>query len=78
MTTTPLPPLPKARFLEWGKPATPAYTAAEMQAYATAARADLEAENADLRRKLEEARALLQGIVETAADMARTALEKQP
>lgn len=56
MTTTPLPPLPKARFLEWGKPATPAYTAAEMQAYATAARADLEAENANLRFELQSAR----------------------
>lgn len=42
------------------------------------ARADLEAENAELKRKLEEARALLQGIVETAADMARTALKEQP
>lgn len=37
--------------------------------------ADLEAENADLKRKLEEARTLLQGIVDTAADMARAALE---
>lgn len=48
MTTTPLPPLPHKtedpfRF----------YTADQMQSYATAARADLEAENARLREALE-------------------------
>ena len=47
MTTTPLPPLPKEFACTngvWGY-----YTADQMQAYATQARADLEAENQRLR-----------------------------
>lgn len=83
MTTTPLPP----HVISTDHPNHPSesWSIAEMvwidtrdkifQAYAQQARADLEAENADLKRKLEEARTLLQGIVDTAADMARAALE---
>lgn len=41
MTTTPLPPLPEPTHSRLA----PDYTAAQMQAYATQARADLEAEN---------------------------------
>ena len=50
MTTTPLPPLPKEFVCTNGFWAY--YTADQMQAYATAARADLEAENKQLREAL--------------------------
>lgn len=61
MTTTPLPPLPEPEGTWWscnthgqdGLLDTGDYTADQMQAYATAARADLEAENARLREALE-------------------------
>lgn len=46
MTITPLPPLPTTV-------AAARYTADQMQAYATQARADLEAENQRLREALE-------------------------
>ena len=62
MTTTPLPPLPEntphlTRRIRACESEVPAQVVLEhaMQAYATAARADLEAENADLKRKLAEA-----------------------
>ena len=51
MTTTPLPPLPEP-YQEALEPFL-AYTAGQMRNYATAARADLEAENARLREALE-------------------------
>jgi hypothetical protein len=47
MTTTPLPPLPRITEDPFRY-----YTADQMQAHATAARADLEAENARLREAL--------------------------
>ena len=61
MTTTPLPPLPEPEGTWWscnthgqdGLLDTGDYTADQMQAYATQARADLEAENARLREALE-------------------------
>lgn len=55
MTTTPLPPLPATGRTVFHEPtphrfsAIPVYTADQMQAYATAARADLESENKRLR-----------------------------
>ena len=65
MTTTPLPPLPKPDI--WSHVVTvwrdevecqidqgPRFTADQMQAYATAARADLEAENQRLREALDD------------------------
>ena len=82
MTTTPLPPLPETRVIGY-------YTSVQMQAYATQARADLEAENMRLREALRE-------IADDYADrfdlespstnpgikyvikQARAALEKQP
>ena len=57
MSTTPLPPLPKATVrTDWHTDGCgfPAYTHDQMQAYAQAARADLEAENQRLREALEE------------------------
>ena len=93
--TTPLPSLPKTPYLlyyqwpddEYGFNGSEvvdcdAYTADQMQAYATQARADLEAENARLREALE---AILdeqndnEGYAKPATyDAAYAALEKQP
>lgn len=94
MTTTPLPSLPKTPYLlyyqwpddEYGFNGSEvvdcdAYTADQMQAYATQARADLEAENQRLREALQEAAvhiAARWGDSDPHAIKAFTALEKQP
>ena len=73
MTTTPLPPLPTPKGKVW-PPA--AFDDDQMQAYATQARADLEAENARMADALLNIQMLI-GVytIEDAAEMARAALE---
>lgn len=86
MTTTPLPPLPYAEhglcfFDEGGAHHCDkdGYTADQMQAYATQARADLEAENKRLREALDRiADPRNKHFSGDAQVVARAALEKQP
>lgn len=85
MTTTPLPPLPYTEhglcFFDEGG-ARPCdgdgYTADQMQAYALAARADLEAENMRLMENLRRCEHFIQEQGYVLDYAARTALEKQP
>ena len=85
MNTTPLPPLPEntphlTRRIRACESEVPAQVVLEhaMQAYATAARADLEAENARMADALLNIQMLI-GVytIEDAAEMARAALENR-